>query len=64
MTTKQKELFDLASPLIEWINKNYHPHVKIIIDCNRAELVEGVMQINNLYDEEGHRKIRVNEDSK
>jgi len=53
MTDKLKELSELSKPLIEWINNNYHPHVKIIVDCNSAEVVEGVLRVTNLYDEEG-----------
>jgi hypothetical protein len=37
------ELMELSIPVIEWINKNYHPHMKLIIDCNGYELVEGTL---------------------
>jgi hypothetical protein len=53
MKEKMKELSELSKPLIDWINANYHPHVKIIVDCNSAEVVEGVLRVTNLYDEEG-----------
>jgi hypothetical protein len=33
---------ELVIPLIEYLNDNYHPHAQIIIDCNSAEIVEGV----------------------
>ena len=43
LTEKQrKEIETLSFPLIEWLNKNIHPHCCIIIDCTRAELLEGV----------------------
>ena len=44
MRTKEElrsELIDLSKPLIEWLNNNYHPHVKLIIDTNGFELLEG-----------------------
>ncbi len=40
---KLKELEELSRPLIKFINDNYHPHVKIIIDGTSSELVEGLM---------------------
>lgn len=42
-----KELEMLSAPLIEWLNKNYHPHAKIIIDCDSAEVVIGEMTVRN-----------------
>jgi hypothetical protein len=38
----QKEFEELAKPLVVFLQKNYHPHAKIIIDCTSAEIVEGV----------------------
>lgn len=38
---------ELAQPLIDFINENYHPHATIIIDCNHAELLEGLMGFPN-----------------
>ena len=32
----------MARPLMEWLNKVGHPHMKIIIDCTHAEIVEGL----------------------
>ena len=40
---KREEFKELSRPLIKWLNDNYHPHVKIIIDPTSAELVEGLM---------------------
>jgi hypothetical protein len=51
MTEKMKELSELSKPLIDWINANYHPHVKIIIDCDSAEVVEGILRVTGLYSE-------------
>lgn len=38
---QRMELKELSLPIIEWINKNYHPHTKLIIECNGYELVTG-----------------------
>jgi hypothetical protein len=56
MTKKMEELSKLSKPLIDWINTNYHPHVKIIVDCNSAEVVEGILRVTDLYDEQGQEK--------
>lgn len=37
-----KELEKLSRPLIEFLNNNFHPHTKIIIETDSAELVEGI----------------------
>ena len=34
---------ELAQPLVEYLRKNYHPHAKIIIEYDGAEIVEGVL---------------------
>ncbi len=39
----QKQFRELAQPLVEFLQKNYHPHAKIIIDCTSAEIVEGLV---------------------
>ena len=36
------ELETVSRPLIKWLNDNCHPHIKVIVDTNRAELVEGI----------------------
>ena len=38
-----KEFFELCKPLNEWLQKNYHPHARIIIEFDNAEVVEGDM---------------------
>lgn len=44
---KNEEQFELLTKqLIEWLNKNGHPHMTIIINCNSAELLEGIKCIN------------------
>ena len=32
---------ELAMPLMEYLRKNYHPHARIIIEYDGAEIVEG-----------------------
>jgi len=38
---KLDEFKELTKPLIKWLNENYHPHAKIIIETGSAEVVEG-----------------------
>ena len=41
--TETKDLLlEAAKPLIEYLNNNYHPHCKIIVECDSVEVVEGV----------------------
>jgi hypothetical protein len=42
---QQKELESVSRPLIEWLNKNCHPHVTAIVEPGRVELLEGVCSI-------------------
>lgn len=43
LSNKQYEEFvALTRPLIEWLNANCHPHVKVTVDPVGAELHEGV----------------------
>ena len=39
---QKSELETVSRPLIKWLNDNCHPHIKVIINSNRAELVEGI----------------------
>ena len=39
----QKSFEEASKPLIKWINENCHPHVYVIVEPTRAELVEGQM---------------------
>lgn len=36
------EFENLALLLIKWLRANRHPHTTIIIDCDHAELLEGI----------------------
>jgi len=38
-------LAKLVRPLQEWLNSNCHPHVKVIMDSETVELMEGTVSI-------------------
>jgi hypothetical protein len=40
-----EELKELSKPLNDWLQKNYHPHARIIIEFDHAEVVEGAMAV-------------------
>lgn len=40
--TLQDELHVMTVPLMDWLGANFHPHVKVIVDSGRVELVEGI----------------------
>ena len=39
----KSEFKKAAEPLIKYLQNNWHPHVKVIVDCESAELLEGEM---------------------
>lgn len=41
-----KTFEDAVRPLMKWMAENYHPHTKIIVESNKAEIVEGIKVIN------------------
>ena len=42
------EEFDkITKPLREWLGSNYHPHTTIILTSTSAELVEGLIIVND-----------------
>ena len=42
LTKKQKkELEEKARPIMEWLAKECHPHIKLLIESNKCELLEG-----------------------
>lgn len=46
LTDEQRKEFEkVVKPVMEYLSnpKVFHPHVKIIIDSGRAELVEGIV---------------------
>jgi hypothetical protein len=40
-----EEFTVLCKPLNEWLQKNYHPHARIIIENGHAEVVEGCIGV-------------------
>lgn len=41
-TEEQREEFKkLTEPVMKWLCDNFHPHVTVIIEPSRAELLEG-----------------------
>ena len=38
-----KEFQEACKPLMKYLSENHHPHVKVIIDGDTAELVEGIL---------------------
>ncbi|MDR1837605.1 MAG: hypothetical protein LBQ89_08110 [Treponema sp.] len=42
---KVDEFKALCKPLNDWLQKNYDPHVKIIIEASNAEIVRGEIGI-------------------
>jgi hypothetical protein len=46
LTKEQREDFEKAArPMMEYLGKNYHPHVTVIIDNGRAEILESSASI-------------------
>lgn len=45
MNEETKTFEEIVRPVIEWIAKNKHPHMSIVIDGTHAELLEGVEAI-------------------
>ena len=46
LTKKQREDFEKAArPLMEYLGTNHHPHVFIIVDYGRAEILESSASI-------------------
>jgi hypothetical protein len=45
-----KELEELSRPIMKWLNENFHPHVLVIIDPTRAQLVEGRCSTGDIMD--------------
>ena len=46
---QQKEFNGLVLPLMKFLGDNFHPHMKVIVELDRAELVEGVCSVNRTY---------------
>ena len=46
-----EELQAAARPLMEYLKKRHHPHVKAIVDSDSAEIVEGIACVRALATE-------------
>lgn len=42
MNEEPKTFEEVVKPAMEWLAKNKHPHTSIVIEANRAEMLEGV----------------------
>lgn len=49
---EHEELLRLTEPLMNYLKQEYHPHARIIVDCNSAEVVEGVLCVVEKCDKE------------
>lgn len=51
LTEDQRKSFaEAAEPLMKWLCENMHPHAKVIVDPDSAELVTGEMShINQAF---------------
>ena len=38
---QRKEFEAVTRPVIQWLNENCHPHVSVVVEPARAELLEG-----------------------
>lgn len=48
LTTQQiTELGEAAKPLMKFLCDNCHPHVRVIVEPNRVELLEGIASVHN-----------------
>lgn len=41
-----KDMGQVALPLMRWLRENCHPHCKVIVDSEHAELMEGLAAAN------------------
>jgi hypothetical protein len=47
---KDDAFTELCKPLMKYLAENHHPHTKIILESNFAELVEGVKTTGQIDD--------------
>jgi len=46
LTKEQKSDFEkVVKPLMKYLAENHHPHVTAIVECGRAEILEGSASI-------------------
>ena len=47
-TEEQRESLELAAkPLMAWLLANCHPHTRVIVENDRAELLEGLAMVRS-----------------
>ena len=52
ITEEQRlDFMKAAKPLMDFMEVNFYPHVKCIVDSHRAELVEGVCSAQKKYED-------------
>lgn len=39
---KRQEMAEAAKPLVKFLCENFHPHVYVIVEPSRVELIEGI----------------------
>ena len=48
LTEKQRESLEVAAkPLMAWLLSNCHPHTLVIVENDRAELLEGLAMVRS-----------------
>lgn len=57
---KLEKLKEAAMPLIKYLEDNYHPHVTANVTSTSVELVEGLMNIPNIYVLQGYSDSDIN----
>jgi hypothetical protein len=44
-----REFETITRPVMEWLNRNCHPHVTVIIEPTRTQLLEGICAYPTVY---------------
>lgn len=42
---QRREFEAVTRPVMEWLNKNCHPHVSVVVEPTSAELSEGIASV-------------------
>jgi hypothetical protein len=42
-----KELEEVSKPLMKFLSDNFHPHIKVIVESNTVEILEGSAMVRN-----------------
>lgn len=46
--TQNEILLEAAKPLMKYLADNHHPHVKVIVESDNAELLEGLRTVRTV----------------